>query len=255
MTLTSNAAAADTPHPASFVLKGGLFPLTLLEITRYDRNEFEKDLQRKVAEAPAFFQQAPVVLSFDTFQEDATAVPLPELQALCREYGLIPVALRSADEALQAQARAGGLPLMAAGRGKTAPNPPSAQPTPAQEEPQVAAEEETHPHSPSRLVTTPVRSGQQVYAPGGDLIVLSSVSAGAEILADGNIHIYGAMRGRALAGVQGDITARIFCQSLEAELISIAGSFKLDEDLRGEHWKKPVQVHLDGESLIISPLS
>ena len=253
MTLTSNAAAADTPHPASFVLKGGLFPLTLLEITRYDRTEFERDLQNKVAEAPAFFQQAPVVLSFDTFHEEAGVVPLPELQALCREYGLIPVALRSTDEALQAQARAEGLPLMAAGRGKTAPNPPSAQAP--EEERQGAAEEETHPHSPSRLVTTPVRSGQQVYAPGGDLIVLSSVSAGAEILADGNIHIYGAMRGRALAGVLGDTTARIFCQSLEAELISIAGSFKLDEDLRGEHWKQPVQVHLDGESLIISPLA
>lgn len=253
MTPTSNAAAADTPHPASFVLKGGLFPLTLLEISRYDRADFEKDLQSKVAEAPAFFKQAPVVLSFDTFQEEAAAVPLAELQALCRDYGLIPVALRSADEALQAQARSGGLPLMAAGRGKTSPNPPSAQA--AEQEPEAAAEEETHPHSPSRLVTTPVRSGQQVYAPGGDLIVLSSVSAGAEILADGNIHIYGAMRGRALAGVLGDTTARIFCQSLEAELISIAGSFKLDEDLRGEHWKKPVQVHLDGESLIISPLS
>ena len=130
MTLTSNAAAADTPHPASFVLKGGLFPLTLLEISRYDRTDFDRDLQNKVAEAPAFFQQAPVVLSFDTFQEDAAAVPLAELQALCREYGLIPVALRSADESLQAQARAEGLPLMAAGRGKTAPDPPSAQ-TPA----------------------------------------------------------------------------------------------------------------------------
>jgi septum site-determining protein MinC len=109
-------------------------------------------------------------------------------------------------------------------------------------------------HSGSKIVTTPIRSGQQVYAPGGDLIIMASVSAGAEVLADGNIHIYGALRGRALAGVLGDTSARIFCQSLEAELVSIAGNFKVDEDLRKDHWKTAAQVSLDEQTLCIAPL-
>ncbi|MBR9911749.1 MAG: septum site-determining protein MinC, partial [Gammaproteobacteria bacterium] len=107
----------------------------------------------------------------------------------------------------------------------------------------------------NKIITTPIRSGQQVYAAGGDLIVLAAVSTGAEVLADGNIHIYGALRGRALAGVRGDTSARIFCQSLEAELISIAGDFKLHEDFRGQWWKKPVQVSLTDDILAIEALS
>jgi septum site-determining protein MinC len=109
-------------------------------------------------------------------------------------------------------------------------------------------------HQPSKIVTTPIRSGQQVYAPGGDLIIMAAVSAGAEVLADGNIHVYGALRGRALAGVKGDTSARIFCQSLEAELVSIAGTFKVDEDLRNEHWKTAVQIGRDEGALCITAL-
>ena len=102
------------------------------------------------------------------------------------------------------------------------------------------------------VITTPVRSGQQVYAKGGDLIIIAPVSAGAEVLADGNIHIYGPLRGRALAGVSGDKSARIFCQSLEAELISIAGSYKVNEDLQKDHWKKNTQASLNGDQLTVS---
>jgi septum site-determining protein MinC len=252
MTLTRNAAAAESSPSISFRLKGGLFPLTLLEISRYGRAEFENDLQNKVEEAPAFFQQAPVILGFEGFQQDVETVPLGELQQLCRNYGLIPVALRSANARLQARARESGLALIPTGRGKTAPEP--VQPV-QPEAPERQEAGSARPHTPNRLVTTPIRSGQQVYAAGGDLVVVAPVSAGAEILADGNIHIYGALRGRALAGVLGDSTARIFCHSLEAELISIAGCFKLDEDLRGEHWKKSVQVCLDEQSLDISPIA
>ncbi|MAB25605.1 MAG: septum site-determining protein MinC [Pseudomonadales bacterium] len=106
-----------------------------------------------------------------------------------------------------------------------------------------------------RLITEPVRSGQQVYARGGDLIVMAPVSAGAELLADGHIHVYGPLRGRALAGVQGNTEARIFCQNLEAELVSIAGQYKVAEDLRKEqHWKQAVHISLAGDSLKISAL-
>ena len=105
------------------------------------------------------------------------------------------------------------------------------------------------PRAATRIVTQPVRGGQQIYAEG-DLIVLAPVSAGAEVLADGNIHIYAPLRGRALAGVQGNSEARIFCQSLEAELVSVAGRYRVAEDLRKTpQWGKAIQVMLDQDQL------
>jgi septum site-determining protein MinC len=105
---------------------------------------------------------------------------------------------------------------------------------------------------PTKIITSPVRGGQQIYAQGGDLVVISSVSPGAELLADGNIHVYGPMRGRALAGIKGDTKARIFCQQLTAELVSIAGQYKVSEDLRRDPlWGASVQVNLSGDVLNI----
>ena len=100
----------------------------------------------------------------------------------------------------------------------------------------------------SKIISKPIRSGQQVYAEG-DLIILSSVSPGAEVLADGSIHVYGALRGRALAGVKGDSNARIFCRSMEAELVSIAGNFILSDALQKILWKESAQVLLNDENL------
>ncbi len=111
------------------------------------------------------------------------------------------------------------------------------------------------PVRPTRVITTPVRGGQQIYAQGGDLIVLAPVSPGAELLADGNIHVYAPLRGRALAGLKGDTRARIFCQRLSAELLSIAGQYKIEEDLRREPlWGEPVQISLSGHMLNITRL-
>ena len=104
----------------------------------------------------------------------------------------------------------------------------------------------------SRLITTPIRSGQQVYAQGGDLIIAASVSPGAELLADGNIHVYGTLRGRALAGINGNENARIFCYGLEAELVSIAGQYKVFEEHNELH-HGPKQLFLRDGQLIISP--
>jgi septum site-determining protein MinC len=103
------------------------------------------------------------------------------------------------------------------------------------------------------LITTPIRSGQRVYA-AGDLIIVAPVSPGTEILAEGNIHVYGALRGRALAGVQGNTEARIFCNDLQAELISIAGNYKISEDLNPNVRNKPVQIFLDKHTLVIKEI-
>jgi septum site-determining protein MinC len=105
------------------------------------------------------------------------------------------------------------------------------------------------------IVTEPVRSGRQVYAAKGDLVILGPVSAGAEVLADGNIHIYNTLRGRALAGITGDTSARIFCNSLEAELVSIAGLYRVSEDLDRNVYKKQVQIYLDDGYLRMDALA
>ncbi len=104
----------------------------------------------------------------------------------------------------------------------------------------------------ARLVTEPVRSGTQIYARGSDLIVTAAVSPGAELVADGNIHVYGVLRGRALAGASGDGAARIFCTRLEAELVSIAGSYLVSEQLPADAQNSPVQIALVDDQLTIT---
>ena len=109
-------------------------------------------------------------------------------------------------------------------------------------------------YAAATLVTQPIRSGQRIYATG-DLIIMSQVSAGAEIMAEGNIHVYNTLRGRALAGVHGNTDARIFCFDLQAELISIAGDYKTSEDLNKQIYKKPVQIYLQNHALIIKEIA
>ena len=253
--MDSKPQNAELPFGSApqFRLKAGLFPLTQLDIADYEHGRFEEQLRAKAAEAPAFFQHTPVVLNLEPYQS-TLAPPVQEMAALCREHGLIPVALRSPDAAIQEQAQSCGLAIMPVGR--PARETADAAPTKSEQAPPESSNTKQESSArPSKVIDTPIRSGQQVYAAGGDLIVLSSVSAGAEVLADGNIHIYGALRGRALAGVRGDTSARIFCQSLEAELVSVAGTFKLDEDFRGQYWKSAAKIRLDNQHLDIQPLS
>jgi septum site-determining protein MinC len=107
---------------------------------------------------------------------------------------------------------------------------------------------------PGRLVDQPVRSGQRIYAPGGDLIVTGPVSSGAELLADGSIHVYGALRGRALAGVKGEAGARVFCQALQAELVSVAGIYRVSEDIDEPLRGRAAQIYLHEDRLIVQAL-
>ena len=114
-----------------------------------------------------------------------------------------------------------------------------------------AAAPRTRRPATARLITQPVRSGTQVYARGGDLVVTAAVSPGAELVADGNIHVYGPLRGRALAGAGGDAEARIFCSRLEAELVSIAGRYLVSEQLPPELHGAPVQIALVDDQLTV----
>lgn len=243
-----------TPDTASvFQLKGSMLAITVLELGRNDLEALDRQLAAKVAQAPNFFSNTPLVLALDKLPASEGAIDLPGLMRICRHHGLRTLAIRASRIEDIAAAIAIDLPVL----------PPSgARERPLEPEPEVKKPEPAPPPPPAepevrptRIITTPVRGGQQIYAQGGDLVVVGSVSPGAELLADGNIHVYGAMRGRALAGIKGNTKARIFCYQMTAEMVSIAGQYKVCEDLRRDPlWGAGVQVSLSSDVLNITRL-
>ena len=238
-----NASAPLHDATPAFQLKGGSFTGTVLELNTTDLGLVAVHLAARLQDASAWLRESPVILNLDKVA--GSDADWAGLVALCRANGVSLVGIR-APQALQASLQALDVPVLQGLKRKGAEVEVAARaeaPAPAPAPAHVA------PRAATRIVTQPVRGGQQIYAEG-DLIVLAPVSAGAEVLADGNIHIYGPLRGRALAGVQGNTEARIFCQSLEAELVSVAGSNRVAEDLRKtKQWGKPVQVVLDQDQL------
>lgn len=231
-----------------FQLKGSMLAITVLELAKNDLERLDQQLAVKVEQAPDFFNNTPLVLALDKLPADCD-LDLPALIALCRKRGLRTLALRSGDAQIIQAAGALDLPVL----------PPSGAKERKLDLGSKASAEPAKPaepvYRPTRVITTPIRGGQQVYARDGDLIVLSAVSPGAELLADGNIHVYGPLRGRALAGIKGDTNARIFCQQLAAEMVSIAGRYKVAEDLRRDPlWAEAVQMRLSGDVLNITRL-
>lgn len=224
--------------------------MNLLEVKTLDLSQIGTELAAKVEKAPGFFANSPLVLGFELLPYEQHAdFDLNGLLALCKKLGLVPAATRGGDEVLAAKALTVGLATLPKGREKHVGA--AIEKLPAEPDPDANI---APAQAKTKIVTTPIRSGQQVYAPGGDLIIMAAVSPGAEVLADGNIHIYGALRGRALAGVKGELSARIFCQSQEAELIAIAGHFMVDDQLREAHWQQAVQIKIDDDRVKIWPL-
>jgi septum site-determining protein MinC len=234
-----------------FQLKGSMLAITVLELARNNLESLDRQLAAKVALAPNFFSNTPLVLALDKLPAGEGAVDLPALMRVCRQHGLRTLAIRANRIEDIAAAIAIDLPVL----------PPSGarerllEPVEGEAAKKKAEKPPEPTLKPTKIITSPVRGGQQIYAQGCDLVVIAPVSPGAELLADGNIHVYGPMRGRALAGIKGDTTARIFCQQLGAELVSIAGQYKVSEDLRRDPlWGAGVQVSLSGEVLNITRL-
>ncbi|WP_429507162.1 septum site-determining protein MinC [Pseudomonas sp. 2835] len=237
-----------------FQLKGSMLAITVLELARNNLEGLDRQLAAKVAQAPNFFSNTPLVLALDKLPAGEGAVDLPGLMRVCRHHGLRTLAIRASRIEDIAAAIAIDLPVLPPSGARERP----LEPEPEVKKPEPAPAPVAPPEPairPTKIITTPVRGGQQIYAQGGDLVVVSSVSPGAELLADGNIHVYGAMRGRALAGIKGNTRARIFCQQLTAEMVSIAGQYKVSEDLRRDPlWGAGVQVSLSGDVLNITRL-
>ena len=238
-----------------FQMKGTAFTAVVMDLYDYSAELFVAQLKQKIATAPQFFNASPLVLNLAPFEGELKDEQLEQIVAACREMGLQPIACRGAGIELKYTVMGLGLASLPSAKTRST----DIQAEPAQSK---AAHVKASPLAgnkepafrPSKVITKPVRSGQQVYAEGCDLIVMAAVSQGAEGLADGHIHIYGPLRGRALAGVKGDTNARVFCRQMEAELVSIAGYFVLNEKLRELCWKEAAHAFLEGESIQVSAI-
>lgn len=223
----------------TFQLKGRLYTLTVLQLMHLNLPLFEDELKAYLLKAPKLFSHAPIVI--DCGEINISLDELNSLKAICQKQGLMIVGVQGSYANLDAIAEICGLAVLGASAKRDKPL--------TLPEPEPTSEPIYETSYDSKLITLPIRSGQQVYSKHGDLIIVSPVSHGAELLAKGHIHVYGPLRGRVLAGITGDKNARIFCQSLDAELISIAGVYKLSEDI--EPPQGPCQIYLEDEHLRI----
>ena len=226
-------------------LKGTTFTISVLHLSDGNPDRIRQLLEAKVAQAPQFFNCAPLVLNVERLSE----IPdFEQLRELVESEDFVLVGITGArDEAMKTAAKAAGLAVMVSGKSRKA-EPVAPAPEPVEVAPVAPVQA---PLEPSKVHVGPVRSGQQIYAAGTSLVVLGSVSPGAEVIADDSIHIYGALRGRAIAGAKGNPLARIYCQQLQAELLSIAGTFQLSDALPAGLIQEPVHIRLDNEQLRI----
>ena len=234
-----------------FRMKGTTLTSIVLEVIDFEPDKFESQLAIKVNSAPQFFTRSSLILHL---VEPMTATEFELLVALCRRFKLQPMAVRGNVGELKSVINDLGLADVSQSKFTES----ALKSTGAQTQPEKAvsvASPSKPTLTPAKVINRPVRSGQQVYAEGGDLVITAAVSEGAEVLADGNIYIYGTLRGRALAGVKGNSHARVFCQSLDAELISIAGQFIMHETVKTSCWKQPAQVYLEEDTLHIESIA
>ena len=243
-------------------LKIGQVGIANLRVRTLDVAQLVAEMRERVQRAPNLFGRAAVILDFGGLSTTPDAASARALLEGLRDAGVLPVALAYGTREIEALAIALGLPLLAkfraqyerAGAEHAEPAPPATRGGKADAAPAPAKAPPSAPGEPGLMQAAPVRSGQQVYADNRDLTVLATVGAGAEVIADGSIHIYGALRGRALAGAQGNEKARIFCREFHAELVAVAGHYKVLEEIPKALRGKPVQVWLEGDTLRIEQL-
>ena len=226
-----------------FDLRSSSLALLALTLQTLDLALLEQALSQETAEAPGLFDQEAVVVDLAAVRNVIEPLRADELLALLRRHGLLPLAARGGNAEQMSALRDAGLP-----EAEAAPR------TPAEPSATVGVAPPAAP-VPTLVIERPLRSGQQVYARGGDLVVLAAVSFGAEAIADGSIHVYGPLRGRAMAGARGDAAARIYSTCMEPQLIAIAGIYRttdtpLADTVRG----KAAVARLDGNALSVEPL-
>ena len=245
--------AADTTGNArsSFDLKSAQLHVVAVALRGTDLQAIAADLAQRLADDPEFFDNDPVLIDLSHVKDAEEPIDFPALITLLQAHHTQPVAVRGGSEAQMRAAVAAGL--------CSAPDAQAARPAPVEVHEVIreveVVREVPAPMADAMVVDKPLRSGQQVYARGTDLVVLAVVSYGAEVIADGNVHVYAPLRGRAIAGARGNTAARIFSTCMEPQLLSIAGMYRTTEtELSPEVVGKPAQVRLDGEKIIVEPL-
>lgn len=232
-----------------------MLSVSLLRIYTNDLDQIAQTLRDHLIQA-ALLRELPVALDLQV-----QIIDVDGLLAICRKEHLKVIGAVRGAASMEAAVRRTGLAVIRDPGGKgdvvevpvadlpaAPPPPPQPESAPVAAEPAAAAPPAAEPFA-VKVHNTPVRSGQQLYIRQGDLTLTAPVGAGAEVIADGNVHIYGVLRGRAIAGAQGDTNARIFCHSLQAELVAIAGIYVVADDIPAQVRGKPVHIKLDGERL------
>jgi len=262
----------------AFKIKNANLPLLVLHVNTTDMDKLKNQLTTRLTQTPDFFSDTPMALGLATIADAGITPDFADLVAFMRVHGMRTAGVVGGSPAQREAAVQAGLGLFPDTPPRPVAQPASESELPAEahsplqpelpgfelseiEKATAAPEPEQPPPAdtpvlrPTMVIDKPVRTGQRIYAEGADLVVLAIVNAGAELIADGDIHIYAPLRGRAIAGAHGNEGARIFVQRLEAELISIAGCFRVFEDGIPENVRgKPAQIHLDGSRLVFQPL-
>jgi len=256
--------AVQGTTPETFEIKSATLPLVALVLKSADLGALARELEARFGDIPDFFDHDALVVDLSRLESQAQggerqAVDFPGLLELLWKYRLAPVAVHGARNDLAAVAKAAGLFPAPDARIGTAPAPSA--PHPETPDHNIRGQATVHVPAPTGalVIDKPLRSGQQVYARGRDLVMLAMVNPGAEVIADGHIHVYAPLRGRAIAGARGNADARIFAFGLEPELISIAGLYRNGETPGlANVWGKPTQVRLvsdaEGNRLVFDPI-
>jgi len=255
--------AAMARDASPFELEGMVSTVSVLKLATTDLALVKRELRTKLEQLPGFFLDAPIVIDLSELEgsdedpefdpHDRVELPLRDLASMLRELKVVPIGVRNLRDERRAEARAAGLGIIrgqSTKRSQAKPREAAAGPKAGE----APAERRAEMPAGSLVLRTPLRSGQVVYAEQCDAVVLAPVNAGAEIIADGNIHIYATLRGRALAGAHGNEEARIFCRSLEADLVAIAGCYLRADELPAKSRGKPAQIYLDNGNLVVAEL-
>jgi septum site-determining protein MinC len=246
--------------------------LTVLRLRSTDLALIERQLRVKIAQLPHLFLDAPVLIDLGALADGAAALSFGDLVGALKSCKLVPVAVANVPDGLRTAVTAAGLgvwrPPTAPGRTRgdgdpteapaevSAAEPATTVALPSEAAPAPAATSALprSPHAGPMVVSQAVRGGQIVYAQNNDLVVLAPVNSGAQVIADGHVHIYAPLRGRAVAGAQGLAGARIFCQKLEAELVAISGAYIMAEEIPAKMRGKAVQIFLENGECQIAAL-
>lgn len=218
----------------------------VLSLKSSDIQHILEELQERVHQAPLLFLNTPLIVDCNKLQEELLVnFSFEKLLLGIKKLKFVPVAIRGIPDELSSEAVAAGWGVLPARKSKDED----------QKESYSTSALENLPATKTTVINTPVRSGQQVIEPEGDLVVLSHTGAGSEILAAGSIHVYGKISGRVIAGMHGDTTARIFCKALHAELIAIAGQYLLLDEANTDLVGKPAMIFLHEGRIHIEPLA